>query len=352
MRVFRSLDEIPAALSTQGPAGTVVSIGNFDGVHCGHRWILELIRTRARQLSTPSRPVASVAVTFDPHPMRLLRPADSPRLITPLESRLTLLAQTGVDAVLVLPFTQDLSRMSGEEFVTAILRDALRAVEVHEGENFRFGHRAHCGAADLEALGRKLGFAVEIHPARHVRGMMVSSSKVRQCLLSGDISSARALLGRPFSILSTPAAGRGIGSRLTVPTINLAPYGELLPADGVYITRIRVGAGNGSREFNAVTNAGTRPTFGVASYAIESYLLDYDPDRAPLELGAENPLELTFLRRLRAEQRFPSPEALKVQIFRDVARAKRYFHLSHLLTEANYEHEGKEQESKQQEKKQ
>ena len=127
MRIYRSLNEIPPAPAPQALGPTVVSIGNFDGVHCGHRWILDLIKERARQLSTAAVPVSSVAVTFDPHPLRVLRPADSPLLITPLEYRLTLLERAGVDAVLVLPFTLELSRMSGEKFVTAILRDALKS---------------------------------------------------------------------------------------------------------------------------------------------------------------------------------------------------------------------------------
>ncbi|HEY0795767.1 MAG TPA: bifunctional riboflavin kinase/FMN adenylyltransferase [Acidisarcina sp.] len=355
MRIYRSLGEISGPVSlgassaaTGGRPGlgqTVVSIGNFDGVHCGHRWILELIEARARALSAESsRPVTSVAVTFEPHPSRLLRPEDSPRLITPLETRLELLENTGVDAVLLLPFTHELSRMSGEEFVTAILREGLKAVEVHEGENFRFGHRAHCGTADLEALGRKLGFGVCIHPARSARGITISSSKARQCIQAGEMTAARILLGRPFSIRSTPAPGRGVGSKLTVPTINLAPYDELLPADGVYITRLRIGAGASDakadpkteiredRVFDAVTNAGRRPTFGENAYAIETYLLDYaaagaTADGAPLVLTAETLLELTFLHRLRSEQKFASPEALKAQIYRDVTRARRYFHL-------------------------
>lgn len=326
LRVLRSLDQLPSDL---GP--TVVTIGNFDGVHCGHRSILELITRRARQLSTADAVKKAVAVTFEPHPLRVLRPEDSPRLITPLNTRLELLTATGVDAVLMLPFTAELSEMAGEQFATAVLHDALGAVEVHEGENFRFGRRAHCGVKELRAFGAKLGFAVEVHPPLHIRGMMVSSSKVRQCILQGEMGRARALLGRPFSIRSTAAAGRGIGSRLTVPTINLRPYDELLPGDGVYITRLRVGAGAAARVFEAVTNAGQRPTFGADSYAVESYLLDYDPVARPLDLGAETPLELTFLRRLREERRFPSAEALRAQILQDVGRAKRYFQLAKLV---------------------
>src|ERR1700759_1693586 len=170
MRIFRSLSEIPAAF---GP--TVASIGNFDGVHRGHQWILAHIRERARALSA-----CSVAITFDPHPLRFLRPAEAPRLITPLPQKLLLLEQTGIDAVLVLPFTTELSRMSAQDFAATILGETLRAVEVHEGENFRFGHRAQAGTAELTELGISLGFTVQVHQALHRHGLRVSSSEVRE----------------------------------------------------------------------------------------------------------------------------------------------------------------------------
>ena len=307
MQIFRSLTEIPGAY---GP--TVVSIGNFDGVHRGHQFLLNRIRTAARNISSHS-----VAVTFDPHPSRVLRPEDAPRLISPMPERLELLARTGVDATLVLAFTAELAQMSGREFVRAVLREGLHAAEVHEGDNFRFGHRAESGAQELISLGEELGFRVTIYPPLSARGMTVSSSKVRERIQAGDMTSARALLGRPFSIRSTPVRGRGIGARLTVPTINFAPYGELLPADGVYATQIKVG----DEIFNSVTNAGNRPTFGQDSYAIESHLLNFHP----LDLTADTPLELTFLHRVREERKFTSPEALKAQILQDVQYAERYF---------------------------
>ena len=190
-----------------------------------------------------------------------------------MPERLDLLRASGIDAVLVLPFTDDLCKMSGQAFVTAVLRDGLHAIEVHEGDNFRFGHKAQCHAADLVEMGHDLGFRVQIFSPRYHRGIKISSSKIRALIQAGDMTTARALLGRPFSIRSTPAPGRGIGSRLTVPTINLAPYSELLPANGVYVTAMNVGG----RTFKAVTNAGNRPTFGEDSYAVESYLLDYEP---------------------------------------------------------------------------
>jgi riboflavin kinase/FMN adenylyltransferase len=317
MQIFRALDEIPPDF---GP--TVVSIGNFDGVHCGHQWLLAEIKRSARELQAKS-----VAVTFDPHPSRVLRPQGALKLVTPMSERLNLLAASGIDATLVLPFNDELCKMSGAEFVTAILCDALHAAEVHEGDNFRFGHRAQCCAEDLIALGHDLGFRVQIFSPRYVRGLQISSSRIREAVQAGDMATARALLGRPFSIRSTPATGRGIGSRLTVPTINLAAYEELLPANGVYVTRMILAG----EEYEAVTNAGNRPTFGEDSYAVETYLLHYDPVNRPLTLTAETPLELTFLHRIREERKFPSPEALKAQIMQDVARAKRYFHLANLF---------------------
>lgn len=334
MKIYRSLAEIPAGF---GPS--VVAIGNFDGMHCGHRAVLADVCARAHALHAQP-----IVVTFDPHPLRFLRPADAPALITPLPQRLQLLAGTGVAATLVLPFTQALSQLSAEAFAQTVLQQALRAVAVHEGDNFRFGYRAQAGIEQLRELGRTLGFSVTGHPVLRIGSRLgkhaepVSSSHIRMLIAAGSVGRARTLLGRPFSIQSTPASGRGIGTRLLVPTINLAPYTELKPAHGVYVTRLtiheaghEVGQKVGSaRTFQAITNAGNRPTFGEDSYAIESHLLDFDPQAAPY-LTADTPLELTFLHRLRGEQRFPSPEALKAQIFRDIARAKRYHHFADLL---------------------
>jgi riboflavin kinase / FMN adenylyltransferase len=318
MHVFRTLAEVPA---NYGP--TVIAIGNFDGVHCGHRWIIEHARHRARELQA-----RCIAVTFDPHPVRVLRPEIAPPLITPMPERLQLLAETGLDATVVLPFTEEFSHMAAEAFAHDVLHKGLRAIEVHEGDNFRFGYQAQAGIKELAELGRHLGFTVAAHQTRTVRGLPVSSSQIRERILAGDLIAARALLGRPFSIRSTQARGRGIGTKLTVPTINLAAYDELLPANGVYITRLKIGESKDAPTFDGVTNAGNRPTFGEVSFAIETHLLDFQP----VDLTVDTPLELTFLRRIRAEKRFPSSETLKAQILRDVTFAMRYFHLMHLLT--------------------
>ena len=240
--------------------------------------------------------------------------------------KLELLASTGIDATLVLPFTDELRHMHPRDFVANVLVSALHVTEVHEGENFRFGYHAEAGMtgpAGLEAFGREFGFGVTVYAPRVVRGVAVSSSRIRKLIGAGEVSRARALLGRPFAIDSAPAPGRGYGKRYAVPTINLAPYAELLPANGVYITTLAVGQG----VFESVTNVGNRPTFGPDSFAVESHLLNFHP----LELAETTPLRLTFLRRLRAEQIFPSTQALRDQIGRDVGRARRYFALCHAL---------------------
>ncbi|HEX3435280.1 MAG TPA: bifunctional riboflavin kinase/FAD synthetase [Pseudacidobacterium sp.] len=317
MQVFRTLAELPASYSA-----TVIAVGNFDGVHWGHRWIIDHARNRARELKA-----RCIALTFDPHPVRVLRPEATPRLITPMPERLHLLANTGLDATVVLPFTKEFSHLSAEAFARDVLRNGLHAVEVHEGDNFRFGYQAQAGIAELAELGKQLGFTVIAHHTRFIRGLPVSSSKIRERIAAGDMTAARALLGRPFAIRSTQARGRGIGSRLIVPTINLARYEELLPANGVYITRMKIGDKQESPVFNSVTNIGNRPTFGEAPFAIETHLLDFQR----VDLTDDTPLELTFLRRIRGEIRFPSPEALKKQILRDVTHAHRYFHLMRTL---------------------
>lgn len=312
MQIFHD----PAHLPTDY-GSTVLSVGNYDGLHLGHRFLLARVVQRARPLHA-----LSVAVTFEPHPSHFLRPGAGPRLITPsLRERLDLLATTGIDATVVLPFTAEFSQLSAEGFARNVLLERLRAVEVHEGDNFRFGFRAQAGVHELTALGTQFGFAVHIYQPLRVHGMDVSSSRIRQLISAGDLRRARWLLGRPFSILSTPARGRGIGSRLTVPTINFAEYNGVIPAAGVYVSRMQLAAGTADEVcFDSVTNVGTRPTFADASFAIETHLLDF----RPMPLNEATPLRLTFLARLRDEQQWPSPEALREQIGRDVLAARRY----------------------------
>ena len=311
--VFRSVEEIPAGF---GPS--VGAIGNFDGVHRGHRQILQSAVNQAHSLGA-----RSVAITFEPHPERFLRPAAAPSLLTPMAERIRLLAATGVDAILVLPFDAAMAGMPARAFVERILVGALGIVALHEGGNFRFGRHAEAGVAELNHFGVEFGFQVTVHDPVHVRGLEVSSSAVRALVAAGDIGRARWMLGRPFALLSTPARGRGVGTRLLVPTVNLAPYDGLTPAFGVYVTRLAVASGPAVRPFQAVTNVGNRPTFEGVGFSVETHILDFEP----VDLNDQTTLEIEFLFRLRGEKTWPSPEALKAQIFKDVARAKRFFRL-------------------------
>jgi riboflavin kinase/FMN adenylyltransferase len=307
--IFRSFAEIPPDF---GPS--VVAVGNFDGVHRGHKEILSSIVAEAR-----AQGMRAAAITFDPHPERFLRPAQAPRLLTPIKERLRLLTATGVDAVVVLTFDATLARMRAHDFVQQALSGALKVHTLHEGGNFRFGHRAEAGVKELAEFGREFGFALRAHNAVRVHGLEVSSSAIRELIAAGDVKRARWMLGRPFAVRSTPARGRGIGGKLLVPTVNLAPYDELLPAFGVYITRLTIAG----QCFNAVTNVGNRPTFESSEFSVESHILNFEQ----INLVEDTPVELEFLLRLRPEIKWPSADALKAQIFKDVARAKRYFQL-------------------------
>jgi riboflavin kinase/FMN adenylyltransferase len=313
LQVFDSFEAIPKDF---GPA--VVSVGNFDGIHRAHQQLLATIRDRARELNA-----RAVAVTFDPHPARILRPHGGPPLITPEERKMELLGTIGLDAVVVVPFTRDLSLMPAFEFAEELLFNKLHTIEVHEGFNFRFGHKAEGDVERLREFGHKLGFTVVTHPPLLWGELVISSSNVRAVVLGGEVEKARHLLGRVFSIDSTPGRGRGYGAKYTVPTVNLARYADLIPSLGVYVTEMRI---NGE-EFQSVTNVGNRPTFGADSFAIESYILNFHP----IDLASDTPIRLSFLHRLRAERKFPGTEALKEQIGRDVTRAQRYFRLRDAL---------------------
>ena len=316
-QIFRSLDEVPAGF---GP--TVAVIGNFDGVHRGHHQVLTTVAAEARQ-----RGWRSISITFDPHPECFLRPAAAPKLITPIPERLKLIAATGVDAVLVLNFCESLACLSARKFVETILVTKLGVRSIHEGANFRFGHRAEAGITELAEFGNEFGFRVTVHQAVEIHSLVVSSTAIRELVAAGDMRRARWMLGHTFAIRSTPARGRGIGGRLLVPTVNLAPYSELLPAFGVYVTRLTIASAEGDRCFQSITNVGNRPTFGEPSFAVESHILDFEP----VDLTEDTPLELEFLLRLRPEIAWPSPEALKAQIMKDIARAKRFHRLACVL---------------------
>lgn len=304
MRVLRSIEELASA-----PRGAHLVIGNFDGVHLGHRALLAAVVDSARR----SGHIAA-ALTFHPHPPRILRPDSAPPLITPLPEKIRLVQETGIDLLVILPFSRDLSLLSPREFVAKFLHDGLGVTEVHEGENFRFGHRHAGDIAALRRLGEEYGFGVRVHPPVTIRGEVVSSSRIREWIGQGRVERAGRLLGRCFSVRGAIVGGQGIGRRLTVPTLNLERYSELLPRRGVYVTECILAG----RRFPSVTNVGVRPTFGGGELVVESHLLNFEPVEA-------REVEVAFRYRLRDERKFDSPAELNAQIGRDVRRAQAYW---------------------------
>jgi riboflavin kinase/FMN adenylyltransferase len=307
VQIWRSVDEVPADLGR-----TAVTIGNFDGVHLGHQHVL----ARTREVGEAAGCGPTVVVTFDPHPIAVLRPEHKPPTITGIETRLRLLRDTGVDAVLVVPFDRDVSTWTPEEFIDRILVDALHAGVVVVGANFRFGHRAAGDVALLTEVGRDRGFTVE-GVALDGGPQVWSSTYVRNCLVAGDVSGAAEALGRPFCVRGVVAEGDKRGRELGFPTANVpTAVGEAVPADGVYAGwLVRLDSGE---RWPAAISVGTNPTFhGERARRVEAYVLDRDD----LELyGVE--VEVTFVERLRGMVAFDGVDAL-VETMRDDVRRTR-----------------------------
>ena len=308
MDVYRSLAEVPANF---GPAA--LTIGNFDGVHYGHRTILKRVVALAREKGWK----ASV-LTFDPHPACVVAPERAPRLLTTPERRVELMRDEGIDQVLILPFTPELARWTPEEFARQLLVARLTARAVLVGANFRFGNRQRGDVRVLAELGRQLGFETIAIPAVSCRGRMVSSSAIRDAILAGRVALAARLLRQAYGLEGAVVKGHGVGARQTVPTLNLSTQADVIPARGVYITR--TADRDAAREWNSITNVGFRPTFGDShELSIETFLLE------PLEEQPPHRIRVEFLCRVRDERQFESPEALKIQILKDVRVALAYF---------------------------
>jgi riboflavin kinase/FMN adenylyltransferase len=289
---------------------TALSVGNFDGLHQGHQKILRQVQARAHATSQ-----LAAVVTFDPHPAKLLRPEQAPRMIQTLGQRLAGFEQMGLDAALVLRFDRALSLLSPEEFVQHILVERMHAAAILVGANFRFGHRSAGNVRLLSELGLRHGFDVEIVAPVELDGVVVSSSAVRSAIMEGRASDGARLLGRPFSLTGEIRPGAGRGRTILFPTLNLAPEQELLPKLGVYATESVLGG----RVYRSVTNVGTRPTFNGEGVTVESHLFDFN------ERYTEMPLEVRFHTRLRDEVKFSSADQLKAQIARDITAAQQYF---------------------------
>jgi riboflavin kinase/FMN adenylyltransferase len=307
VRIYRTVAE------AAGFGPSALTIGNFDGVHDGHRRILR----RVREVAEAGGWKASV-LTFDPHPTRVVAPERAPRLMTSPEQRAALMAGEGIEQALILPFTEEVAHWTPDEFVRGLLVERLGARAVLVGANFRFGHHQAGDTAVLAALGRQYGFTVEVVPAVLLHGRLVSSSGIRHLIRTGQVARAARGLHRPYSLEGEVVPGRGVGSSQTVPTLNLATTAEVLPAPGVYVTRTF--DLEGRREWQSVTNVGFRPTFGDdPNLSIETFLLAWMESPAPRAIRVE------FLHRLREERRFPTPEALRAQILVDVRRAQTWF---------------------------
>ncbi len=313
MIVVRSPEEWAARFPSAEPAGaarTVVTVGNFDGVHRGHQKILRGVVEPARETQ-----LRSVVVTFDPHPLRVLRPADAPPMLATLEERLAIFEELGLDAALVLRFDLALASLSPEEFVRRILLDCLRARVVRVGTNFRFGHRQTGDVKVLAGLGREFGFEVDCVTPLIMRGVVLSSTAIRRAVGDGHLDRACRWLGRPFCVRGTIRAGSGTGRRLVVPTLNLETTQELLPKAGVYATESVVAV----ECYRSATNVGFRPTFDGRRLTVESHLFDFSRDLT------SGPMEVRFWMRLRDERKFAGPEALRAQVLRDLDRAQNFF---------------------------
>lgn len=303
MQVWRALDEVDV------DTRSVVTIGNFDGVHLGHRTLLRGVVGRAHEIGA----VAAVT-TFHPHPMTVIHPDSAPPHLSTLEHRLALLAALAVDATLVLPFTRDVSRWEPDEFVRRVLVDGLRATEVRVGQSFRFGHRAAGDVTTLRDEGSRFGFDVVAVPLVGDTARW-SSTYVRQCLSEGDVASAATALGRLHRVEGPVVEGDKRGRQLGYPTANLElPADTAIPADGVYagwLTRA-----DGTR-LPAAISVGTNPTFDGTARRVEAYALDRDD----LELYGEH-VAVDFQQRLRETVKFDGVEPLLVQMADDVARTR------------------------------
>ena len=306
MQIARFPDELPPRWHN-----TVLALGNFDGLHRGHMKIIDRVRQRAGERGgTPA------AMTFEPHPPRVLRPDKAPPLLMTLDQKVEAMRRSGMQGLAIVGFTRELSQWDPETFVRNVLVDWLQVVEVWVGANFLFGHERAGTFTVLRALGARYGFRAEkIDPVRY-KDFVVSSTRVRRLVSEGRVDEAGALLGHHYFIDGDVVRGAGRGRSIGVPTANLASANELVPPAGVYATLATVEG----IVYPAITNIGLRPTFGDVDHpVIESHLLDVDRDL----YGAR--LRLSFVQRLRDERAFPDVDALRAQIDADARSARRLF---------------------------
>ena len=288
---------------------SAVSIGNFDGVHLGHRAILQQIQERATLLH-----LVPAVLTFEPHPVRVLAPDRAPKLLTTLPQKLQLLAAAGIELVFVAKFNAEMAALKPNDFIRKYLVDGLHAKALCVGGNFTFGNRQTGTIETLREWSHEFE-SVEVPPVE-CRGLRASSTTIRQRIQDGRVSQAGRMLGRWYEIEGGVVAGAGRGKNLTVPTLNLQPENELIPARGVYITRTSMDSG---AFVDSITNIGTRPTFDDGSTSVETFVL-----RVPVPQGVTS-ARIQLVRRIRDEKKFDSADELRQQIGRDVHTVQKFF---------------------------
>jgi riboflavin kinase/FMN adenylyltransferase len=302
VKIVRRLSQL-----TPPAKGTVVTIGNFDGVHLGHREIFRRVVVVAR-----ARQALATVITFEPHPLRLLAPDKAPPRINTPKEKVRLLRASCLELLVILPFTRKLATLTAATFVERILVEKLGVRHLVIGYDYAFGRNREGDASFLAAAARRHGFTLEVLEPLRSGAEVYSSTRIRQTLQRGDVAGVVGVLGRHFTLDGAVVGGDGRGRQLGFPTANLVTAKELLPAPGVYAVRVR----HGRRLYDAVVNLGQRPTFAGAGPSLEIHLLDFAGD-----LYGQR-LRLYFIDRLRDEQRFPSVTALQAAIRADIAGAR------------------------------
>ena len=309
MTIIYDLNELKEPLKNP-----VLTIGNFDGVHKGHLVLFDKVKARAKAINGQS-----AVMTFEPHPIKVMKPGNGPPLITPIKQKLDLISDAGIDVILCIPFTRQFASISAEEFVQDILVDRLGIKEIVVGYDYTFGYKRQGNINLLQELGEKLGFKVHVVDAIHLDNALVSSTSIRELVQTGNLSEAKKLLGRDYQICGTVVKGKNRGGRLLgFPTANLKLIDELIPKGGVYAVTAIIN----DTIYYGVTNIGYNPTFGDEALSVETHLLDFSRDI----LGET--IRVNFIKRLRDEKTYGSVEELADQIALDVKEAKELFKIS------------------------
>lgn len=294
------------------PTGSVVTLGNYDGLHRGHRRIMSRLLDRAKKDDS-----STLVITFSPHPLKILCPSNAPLLLCTRRQKLEMLERQGVDGVLEISFTREFSTLPAETFIDRVLLQRLAVQGIVVGENVRFGYGKKGDLSMLEDHGRNRGFFVYSVPPVRQGGIIISSSAIRDAVTRGEVQLAQKMLGYPYTVRGSVVRGVRRGRSMGVPTVNLLPLNELCPENGVYITAIRIIGED--RFLPAVTNIGIRPTFRGKRKTIETHILDFEGN-----LYGEI-MELRFYQFLRREQQFPNHKALRSQLVKDIKRARGFF---------------------------